>query len=169
MIIVECEKDQALMFRLSFTPDQIIHAFHKSDVLGRMESRRKSGQKAIGVIDEDPQAGQPACLKEYEEKDSVGSIKLLIRKDDDGKSVICRAIQISPYLEDWLCEIARRCKVPLNKFGLPDRPAKLHGMSLKFEKNNKNMQNFQRFLDALREKKDDEINTLRKWIREAIE
>ena len=169
MIIVECEKDQALMFRLSFTPDQIIHAFHKSDVLGRMESRRKSGQKAIGVIDEDPQAGQPACLKEYEEKDSVGSIKLLIRKDDDGRSVICRAIQISPYLEDWLCGIARRLNISPSKFGLPDHPAKLHRMSLKFRKSNKNMQNFQRFLDALRKTRDDEISTLRRWIREALE
>ena len=158
MIIVECYKDQALVYRMGFTPEQVVHEKGRSRVLGRVEQE----QKAVGIIDEDPFAGQPEYLKEYDEKDAIGKIKLLIRKDDDGERVIRRAIQISPRLEDWLYAVAKRNKISPEKFNLPDDPGKLHNVPLRRDKN------FRSFLIALNRVKDDEINTLKEWIGEAI-
>jgi hypothetical protein len=162
MIIVECHKDKALVHRMGFRGDQVVHEFGRSRVLGRVEQE----QRAVGIIDKDPQAGDPGYLEEYTEKDIVGKIRLLIRKDDDGKRVIRRAIQISSRLEDWLCEVGKRNRIPPEKFGLPNNPGELHSMSLK---DRENSGKFRRFLIAFNRAKDDEINTLKRWIREAIE
>ena len=161
MIIVECYRDQALVYRMGFIPDQVRHAHNKSRVLWTVGKR----QKAIGIVDEDPSAGRSAYLREYDEKGAKGGVRLLIRKDDDGKRIIRRAIQISPRLEDWLYKVARRRRILPERFGLPDDPEELHSMSLRL---GKNRENFQKFLDALRKTRDDEIDTLREWIREAI-
>ena len=156
MIIVECYKDCQLVYRMDFIPDQVEHAFGKTRVLAAVDQKRK----AIGIIDEDPQAGRPAYLKEYDEKDALGSIRLLKRKDDDEK----RVVQISPRLEDWLYSLAKRNKVFPEKFKLPSDPKELHNRSLKRDKD------FRSFLiELVSKRKDDEINTLRQWIREAIE
>ena len=146
---------------MRFIPDQVEHGFGRSKVAGRVEQE----QKAIGIIDKDPLAGELEYLKEYDEKDTIGSIKLLVRRDDDGERVIRRAIQLSPRLEDWLYEAARRNRIPPEKFGLPDDPEEFHRMSLKPKGNN---QKIQKFLVAFNRAKDDEISTLRKWIREAV-
>ena len=161
MVIVECYKDKALVHRIGFPGYQVRHAFNKSGVLWRVEQE----QKAVGIIDEDPFAGSSRYLKEYDEKDAVGDIKLLIRKDDDGERVIRRAIQISPRLEDWLNAVAKRNNISPENFNLPVNPGELHNVSLKRDKN---FQNFRRFLIELNRAKDDEIDTLKEWIRDAI-
>jgi hypothetical protein len=158
VIIVECYKDRALIHRMGFPGDRVIHEFGRSRVLGRVEQK----QKAVGIIDRDPLVGEPGCLKEYGEKDAIGKIKLLTRKDNNAK----RLVEISPRLEDWLYETARRNKIPPGKFGLPDDPGELHSMSLRLRRNRGN---FQRFLIAFNRANDDEINTFREWIKEAIE
>jgi hypothetical protein len=157
MIVVECDKDQALMYRMSFVPDQVEHELGRSRVLAKVEKR----QKAIGIIDEDPQSRRPEYLEAYSEKNTSGKIRLLVREDDNEKWII----QISPRLEDWLCGIAKRNKILPEEFDLPTSPGELHRMSLKV---GKNRENFHRFLDALRRTKDNEIVTLREWIRQAI-
>jgi hypothetical protein len=158
MILVECHNDQELMYRMGFRPDQVEHEFGRSKVLARM----MDVQKAVGIIDEDPHAGAPEYLREvYAERNTEGKIRLLVEKRNDEKMII----EISPCLEDWLYEVAGRNHVLPERFGLPAGPKKLHLMSLR---SGRNMQNFQRFLDALRKTGDDEINTLREWIREAI-
>jgi len=160
MIFVECSNDQELVYRMGFTRDQVSHEDGRSRVLNKMEVRDE--KKAVGVIDEDPRAGKPESLRaEYAERKTKGKIKLLIWKHDNEK----RVIQISPYLEVWLYAIAGRNQISPERFGLPTNPEKLHVMSLRL---GKHMQNFQRFVDALRHTKDDEITTLREWIREAI-
>ena len=158
MIIVECFKDQALIYRMGFTPDEVGHERGRLRVLGRVEQE----QKAVGIINEDPSAGQPEYLREYDEKDATGKLKLLIRKDDDGERVIRRAIQISPRLEDWLYVVARRNHISPEKFNLPNDPGELHGVPFRGDKN------FRRFLIELNKAKDDEISTLKEWISEAF-
>ncbi len=166
MIIVECYKDRQLMFKMGFVPDQVEHAFGRILVLGRVEKEREAGRKrVVGIIDEDPQAGQPESLKKYDEKVAIGSIKLMESRNDDGKKVTSKAIQISPYFEAWLYERAERNKLSPESFGLPDDPEVLHNRSLR---TGRNMANFLRFLSALNRARDDEIDTLKRWIREAI-
>jgi len=158
MIIVECHKDKALVHRIGFPGHQVRHAYNKSGVLWRLEQ----DQKVIGIIDEDPFTGQSKYLKEYDERDAVGKIKLLIRRDDDGERIIRRAIQISPRLEEWLYELAKRNRISPETFNLPDNPEELHNVPLRRDKN------FRRFLIELNRAKDDEIDTLKEWIMEAI-
>ncbi|MFH1097954.1 MAG: hypothetical protein ABH886_02220 [Candidatus Desantisbacteria bacterium] len=157
MIITECYRDTALMYRIGFYKDQIRHEFGRSRVLGRVEQEQKA---VIGIIDEDPEAGQHPTMKEYNsQRSSTKAIKLLKRKNDDTK----RLIQICPRLEDWLYVIAMRNKLSPKEFSLPDNPKELHEGSFRSD------ENFQRFLIALNKTKDDEINMFKKWIKEAIE
>ena len=76
-------------------------------------------------------------------------------------------IKIPSRLEKWLYEIAKQNKILPQKFHLPDNPKELHDRN-SITHSQEDMQNFQRFVDALRNIKDDEINTLREWIREGI-
>ena len=71
-------------------------------------------------------------------------------------------IQISPYLEEWLLNRAKRNKIKPKKFNLPDDPEKLHKIP-KLKKN----RNFQKFLEKLIDI-DTEIQTLKKWIEDAL-
>jgi hypothetical protein len=152
MIFVEGYPDRALLEGMGFPRNQIKIGRDKGRVL---KSVRK-GQAAIGIIDEDPDSGQPSDLKNYIEKDSRHTIKLLARKDDDSK----RLIQISPRLEDWLYLRARQNQIDPKSFGLPKYPEDLHKIP-RVERN----RNFHNFLNELIEA-DDEIDTLKKWIME---
>jgi len=163
MIVVECYRDEALLHRIGFTPEQIKHEFGSSRVLGRVEQER---ELVIGIIDEDPRVGKHPAMKEYKlQRSAKKAIKLLKRRNDETK----RLIQISPRLEDWLCEVAKRNKISPKKYGLPDDPEELHREVSLAEDENSQRENFRRFLIALVRANDDEIDTLRKWLREAIE
>ena len=88
MVIVECHKDNALVKRLGFSKE-VRHEYGRSRVLGKLNDI----QKGIGIVDEDPQAGQSSKLKEYTpQKDTKISIKLLKKKKEAAKQII----QISP-------------------------------------------------------------------------
>jgi len=154
MIVVEGYSDKALVEDMGFPGKQIKIGRDKGKVL---ESVRK-GQAAIGIIDEDPDSGQPHDLRNYIEKDSRHTIKLLARKDDGSKMLI----QISPRLEDWLYSRARQNRIDPKDFGLPKYPEDLHKI-LRVDKK----EDFHRFLNELI-KVDDEIDTIKKWISEVI-
>ena len=154
MIVVEGYSDKALVADMGFPRKQIKIGRDK----GRVLESGRNGQAAIGIIDEDPDSGQPSDLKKYIKKDSRHTIKLLVWKDDDSK----RLIQISPRLEDWLYSRALQNQISPRSFGLPKYPEDLHKILHVDEK-----ENFHSFLNELIEA-DDEINTLKKWILEII-
>ena len=78
MIITECYHDTALAYKIGFSSDKVRHEFNRSRVLGKVEEEQKA---VIGIIDEDPGAGQPLTMKEYElQSGGTKSIKLLKRK-----------------------------------------------------------------------------------------
>ncbi len=137
MIIVECYNDKALVHRIGFSGDEVRHEFGRSRVLGRVEQEQKT---VIGIIDEDPCAGQHPKMREYEPQSKwTGAIKLLKRKGNYTK----RLIQISPRLEDWLYVVAKRNRISPKDFGLPDDPEELHHLPRREDKD------FRRFLIAL--------------------
>jgi hypothetical protein len=146
--------DEILIRSLGFSRKQISHQKCKGEVIKRVGKMAI----AVGVIDEDLPFGQPNELKKYKEKKSSGNIKLFQRGNDKQKSLI----QISPYLEDWLLNRARRNKIKPKNFNLPDDPRKLHGLTM-LERN----KNFREFLQTLIDT-DTEIQTLKKWIEEAL-
>jgi hypothetical protein len=162
MIIIECNNDKQLMHRLGFTEVRIRHAGHKSDVLKILTEVQKS---SIGIVDEDDPTNQPKTLKQYEkikEKRIAAKRAITLWKHKYSKNKML--IIISPRLEDWIYEVAKRNKIFLSRYDLPDDPDILHNDSSK-----ETDKGFRNLLIAIVKKGDWEINLMRKWIKEAIQ
>jgi hypothetical protein len=140
---------------MGFTKKQVKHEGGKGRVLGVL----RKIEYGIAMIDEDPNTNPPAEIKEYREIESKNTIKLFIKKGNERKKIV----QISPYLEHWLINRAKRNKIILKDFNLPANPKEMHDYP-HIEKTT----NFQRFIDRLIEV-DDEIKTMKEWIKETID
>ncbi len=150
MIIVECDPDEFLIKAMGFS--KIKHGGCKGKVLDAVKKK----PNAIGIIDEDPDSGQPSELYKYVEKDSKSTIKLLVRKDNKSK----RVIVISPELEPWILDRARKNQLSPKDFGLPDDADGLKGIPHIERK-----KNFKDFIMRLIER-DEEVKTLKQWLRQ---
>jgi hypothetical protein len=162
MIIIECENDVALLFRMGFTSEQLdeyeVHTGGRARVLQKVEQDQK---RVIGIIDQDIKVRLPSKLKQYKiQKDSTRFVKLMKRIDNENK----RLIMICPNLEHWLYEVAKREKVLPSKFKLPEDPKRLHDDGSK-----ETEKNFREFLVAVIKKKDRDIIKMKKWVQEAIQ
>lgn len=156
MIIVECDPDKFVVRRI-IPRRRIKHGGGKAGVLKTLEEE----QRAVGIVDEDPDAKDPGEVKKkYIERDTRDTIKLFGRKDGKAKSLI----QLSPDIEGWLIDRAKENGIRLRDYGLPDDQKKMHDIP-HIEDN----PSFQRLIKRLIRTHDDEINTFRRWVREAIE
>jgi hypothetical protein len=151
VIIVECYNDESLI--KSIIHSKIKHEGGKQRVLERVKKNNKA--EVIGIIDEDPDSFQPSELKEYSPKDSRSAIKLLVCKNDERR----RLVQISPDLEGWILNRARKNRIYPTDYGLPDDRHELHSIP-RLDKRI----NFQNFLKNLIEK-DEEIGILKRWLK----
>jgi hypothetical protein len=166
MILVECNNDIKLMFRLGFIPEQIDHTGSKSAVLDGLELMKERFD--IGIIDKDESNRQPELLELYKlhskirklsKNRSIMSIALMENQNNKNKILIV----ISPHLEGWIYEVAKRKKLLPSNYGLPDDPDTFHHRDKEFTNE------YQRLLIDLIKKRDWEINTLRQWITETIQ
>ena len=162
MIIIECNNDKQMIYRMNFTERQIIHAGSKGKVLEQLENERKP---SIGVVDEDNPANKSETIRNYikaKEKRTATkkSITLMKKKDDKGKTLIV----ISPRLEVWIYVIARRNKLSLNKYDLPDDPDILHNDTSK-----QTSKKFQNLLIDIAKIGDWEFTLMKQWITETIQ
>lgn len=155
MIFLECNNDEFLIKSLGFSKKQISHERCKGEVVKKVGKKNK----AVGLIDEDPQSTPPREIKEYTKTRKCGDITLLTRKNDKNKHLI----QVTPYLEHWFLVRAKSNKINPGDFNLPDNPIKLHGIAHIERK-----QNFRQFMKKLIEN-DSEIQTLKQWLKEALE
>jgi hypothetical protein len=154
MIVLECNNDEFFIKKLGFIGRLISHQRCKGEVV------KKVGKisRAIGIIDEDDRTTEPKEIKKYMEHQAKGSITLFQRRNDKAK----RLVQISPYLEHWLLKRARANKINPKDFNLPDNPKRLHDYP-----NLRRVKNFDKFIKKLIDT-DTEIQTLKKWIEEAL-
>jgi hypothetical protein len=148
VIIVECHTDKFLVELLGFKG--IKHEGGKGKVLERV--RENAG--AIGIIDEDPNSHQPSDRNEYIEGESRSTIKLLVRKSDKSKKII----ELSPDLEAWILDRAKKNRVSPKAFGLPEDPHELHIPHIEEKRK------FREFMEKLVKTDDDEIDILKKWL-----
>lgn len=154
MIVLECNNDELFIKKLGFPAKLISHQRCKGEVV------KKVGKisRAIGIIDEDDRTSEPNEMKNYSVNQTGGSITLFQRKNDKKKKLV----QVSPYLEHWLLDRAKRNKINPKDYNLPKDPQKLHGKP-NLERN----KNFDKFIKKLIDT-DTEIQTLKKWIEEAL-
>ena len=155
MIIVECFADEFLIKSMGFPQKKIKHEGGKGNVVKAVEK----SEKAIGIIDEDPESSNPKEMSYYISENSSDTIKLMKRQDNSGNKIV----EISDYLESWLIKRAQHNGISLDKYNLPDNPIKMHDI-IHIERNI----NFQKFIDELINV-DTEIHTLKKWIKEALQ
>ena len=162
MIFIECNPDKFLVKRLIRGKQQQKRIRHGGGKSGVLDILGKGKGRMVGVVDEDPNRSKhpPKKRKEYTGKDTKGSIKLLKKRDDSSKSLI----ELSPDLEGWLINRAKKSGINLKDYGLPDDPKEMHNIP-RIEKK----PNFRGFIKRLIRSSDDEVNTLRRWIKEAIE
>ena len=158
MIFVECNPDKFVVRKIvTGKRKQIKHGGGKTGVLHELDGKGR----AVGIVNADPDNKKPpGDMKKYSMKDARGTIKLLGRKDDSSKSLI----ELFPDLEGWMINRAKKNGISLRDYGLPDDRKKMHDI-LHIEKN----LDFQKFIKMLIRSSDDEVNALRRWIREAME
>ena len=155
MVIVECNPDEYLVRQvLGEVSETIKHGGGKGNVLRKLRDE----QRAVGVIDEDPGSSQPRDMKNYDERDSLETIKVMKRADDEAKTLI----QLSPDIEGWLIRRAQENGISLMDYSLPDNRKEMHDIH-HIEKN----ESFQRLVSKLIEIGDAEISALRNWITQA--
>jgi hypothetical protein len=98
--------------------------------------------------------------KRYVREDVKDTIELMKKEGDEGKTLII----LSPDIEGWLINRAKQNGISLRDYNLPDDRRRMHNIT-RIERD----PDFQKFIKKLTQTSDDEINTLRRWIKEAIE
>lgn len=147
MIVVECNSDQYLVNALGFR--KVRHCTGKGDVLRFVEKR----EVVIGIIDEDPGKSQPSNLTRFRKIDSHGSLSLFVNSQNEK----CKLIKISPDLEGWFLERAKKNGISLKEYRLPDTKEGLHLPHIERK------QHFGEFVRNLIEV-DEEAKCIREWI-----
>lgn len=151
MIVVEGYYDKYIVADSGFLRKPIKIGSCKGKVLGISEEH----QVAIYIVDKAPYSGKLSDLRNYIEKHSRRTIKLLARKDDGSKPL--HALKISSIQESC------RTKTLQKSFGLPRYPEDMHKI-LHINKK----ENVYSFLNELIEA-NDEINTLKNGYRRLFE
>lgn len=148
MIVIECFSDEALVHALGVSVKPI-HESGKGSVVNRLMEETI----AIGLVDEDPGANQPAKLKNgFISCETYGSLRRLVQKGNPRQQII----ELCPRLEDWLLARARAKGVNPADFGVPVTAQELHG------KRCNQLPRFRDFLDSLAN--DEEVARLRYWL-----
>ncbi|NNN07413.1 MAG: hypothetical protein HKL90_16105 [Elusimicrobia bacterium] len=108
MVFVECNADVALVSALGLPKASVDHAFDKGRVCRRVEKNDES----VGMIDEDPNAPQPAYLDALAASPDAHGVRSL--QDRSGRT---RIVVLCPRLEDWLAKAAKDAGVSVADFG----------------------------------------------------
>jgi hypothetical protein len=157
MIVVECFLDTYVVHSLGVSRKSIKHTRGKGKVLKKV--REQARDRVIGIVDEDPGNARSADMGNYIESETLQSVKLLTRRDDDNK----RLIEISPRLEEWILHRAKQNKISPKEYNLPEDGEELHKI-LHVEKK----KDFQQFFQQLLDSNDDELNKMREWLTETV-
>jgi hypothetical protein len=170
MIFVECGNDIQLVFKLGFISEQIDHTGSKSAVFESLDNE----SYGIGIVDEDTTEKQKIWLDQYPYIIYLGAKKTKKRKTSRKESITLMKgqyvgtrllIEISPHLEGWIYEVAKRKGILPTRYSLPETPEKCHQ-----RRTEKVIQEgFRRLLEEIYRKKDWEISLIKQWIQEAIQ
>ena len=150
-VFVECYPDTAVMQALGVSRKQLRHERCKGEVVKKV---LKLGD-AIGLIDEDPNSGQPRDLASYELVQASAGLRLLVRRNDANRKLI----MVCPRLEDWMIQRAKATGIQPEDYDLPRDPDRLHSIP-----HYEQRQGFRRFLDELMQRDADGMGLLGQWI-----
>ena len=133
MIFIECKPDLALLKSLTSIPRrEITHEFKGK---GEICNRLRKLSNCTGLIDEDPDSGQPLYVKEAKLENDLSEheIKVLHHSQTDNRLIV-----LCPTLEEWILRATRQAGINIRNYSLPNNARRLHreiNISLdKFEK-----------------------------------
>ncbi len=123
-ILVECKPDEVLIRALEIPGMRIFHHSGKGNICRRLQRL----QNAIAIMDEDPHSLQPHYLRGLGSVSSqvageAGAFNIRVLRD--GQRGHCILI-LCPRLEGWILDVARRNRIEVQQFGLPDQEKALH-------------------------------------------
>ena len=122
MIYVECKPDQVLVQMLtSWSNREIIHEEGKYRLMAKLSKRRDT----LAMVDEDPNANQPAYLSKMQVTQEISNRGLRVLADASQGN---RVVVLCPKLEDWIISVAEEADVSLSdrRYNLPNTANALH-------------------------------------------
>lgn len=148
MIYVECKPDFALVkFITRIAKREIVHELNKPEICKRLAKH----SNCKGLVDEDPGSEQPQYIKNLKVVNDLYQEGLRVLYDEPRNNHI---IVLCSILEDWILKAARETNLNMDKYPLPNTPAKLHKVI------NLNLDKFERLLEDLREKDSERLKAL---------
>jgi len=157
MIYIECNSDFTLLKSVSgILRGQVIHEFKgKYEICRRLALVSNCG----AMIDEDPNANQPAYLQVVRQRGTEqlfpehGFRVLHDSKLNNYLVILC------PKLEDWSIKLAKDAGIDILSYNLPGTPASLHHVI------GQRLENYERLLEAVKLKGSKRLATLGNLVR----
>ena len=155
-IIPECHADTLLIEIIGFKKPN--HQPGIGEVANIMD-RKMATQKVVGVVDDDKRT--PEYFKKFKEERIENNLSR--RKHPDRNHYI---IVVQPAFEDWVFNAADEVGIDPARYGFRSRKAFRNvSKSQNVDKN----ENVKQFLNAIKQKKDSPMNTIKKWITEILD
>jgi len=118
-LFIECKPDETLAHVLGVPRKEIQHALGRASVCAQLA--RRAG--VTGMVDEDPGSAEPPYLKSLTKLSWEHGIRVFSDPQRNN-----RIIMLSPRLEEWLVQSAKRAGLKLTDFGFAsDNGIQLHG------------------------------------------
>ncbi len=136
MIFVECDADKTLLTSLGIQSQQICHVFSKGNVCNRL----RKNKNCLGLVDEDPDSGQPQYLGTLTLDSHDHGVKVLNDKNNQYKIII-----LCPRLEGWIVAAAKQAEVNLATYHFPDHGKTFHKVV------NSRLDDFEKLIKDLKE------------------
>jgi len=156
MYLVECKLDAPLVESLTLTSRKNIRqAGSKSELLRKLTERYVDFK---GVVDEDPWSVQPPHLRKFREKENLISYGLKVMHQSRRNNTL---VILCPRLEEWILEASREADIGLERYSLPDDPARLH------QHVNIQIDQFQKVVEKLRTESN-RLKKLERYLRRDI-
>jgi hypothetical protein len=149
IVHVECDPDELLVKKLGCTKKKVEHHRGRTRIVKALQ--KESNLNAL--IDEDPGSPRHSYLKALKYIETCEGIDYFT--DISGN----RIFQLRGKLEDWIVAACKKEKIKLSNYGLPSDPDELTEII------NYRLNNFEKLLDAMLEKKNPALSKLQSWLK----
>jgi len=155
--IVECFPDFHFVKVLTgVSRKQIDHAGNISEVIKRLLKT----ENAIGLIDEDPQGSKPSFFyRKFSLSKDFQNFAIYVESKNSNPLIV-----LKPRLEGWILKAAKKSKLSLKKFGLPETEEKLH----KVINQKLNLEKFKKVLEELLKRKNKDLIKIKELLKKGV-
>jgi hypothetical protein len=151
VIYLECYADEVLVKTLGIPRKERRHEGGRGEVCNRL----KENKNTKGLVDEDPGSRQPCYMQTLTPHSNEQDIKVFYDKNAGNYLLV-----LCSKLEGWILNAARKAKIDVKQYGLPDDEDELHEIG----KNKKKLGALENLLNDLKPKSE-ALKTLEKLLK----